>query len=220
MPGAKCPFCPGNEHLTPPEIARVGSRGQGWRVRVFDNRYPIVPGAHEVVVISPDHHRSLAELGDDHVLDVLTMLRDRARHHAADGRAYTQLFVNHGSGGGASIAHPHAQVVAVDLEPPAVVTEAEGMVVDGRCLLCDAAYDPGDLIVADTGRAAAWCPWWSTTAFELLLVPRHHRPRFEDADDELPAVAAALRQALDRLHGVKDDPAYNLAVHSRPAGTD
>jgi UDPglucose--hexose-1-phosphate uridylyltransferase len=63
----ECPFCPGNEEETPPEVARVGGgapNGPGWMVRAFPNLYPIVD-AHEVVVLSPDHHRSFADL-DDH----------------------------------------------------------------------------------------------------------------------------------------------------------
>ena len=65
-----------------------------------------------------------------------------------------------------------------------------------------------------------WCPWWSSTAYELLLAPRRHRARFEDAGPELAAVAAALRDALGRLDRRLGDPPYNLVVHTLPADRD
>ena len=238
-----CPFCPGNEHLTPPEIARTGAGAPGtpgWRTRVFPNRYPIVDGqdaspgagghdllrsgrpaagAHEVVVLSPDHGRSLGQLDRAQVVEVLTVMRDRARVHAGRGRATTQVFVNHGAEGGASLAHPHAQIIAVDLEPPVVLGEVARITTPEGCLVCREIARHGDdpaLVVAATD-AELWCPWASGTAFEMLLAPRRHRARFEDAADELPAVAALLRDGLARLDGVVAGAPYNVAVHSRPA---
>jgi len=259
-PTRDCPFCPGHEDRTPPEIARTGTGPPGrpgWRVRVVPNRYPLVDGppsaagdagptgvagdvlrhgrpvtgAHEVVVLSPDHHSTLAHLDDDQVREVVTMLRDRVRAHSAAGHAYTQVFVNQGAGGGASIAHPHAQVVAVDLDPPNVageLDELEATAVDaeggGPCILCDEiTRHRGDAelaVVVDPGGGDVWCPWWSATGFELLVAPVRHRPRFEDVgeDGELAALARVLRDGLARLGATLDDPAYNLAVHSLPAG--
>ncbi len=237
-----CPFCPGNEHLTPPEITRTGPGAAGtpgWRTRVFPNRYPIVDGprttpdpgddrlrvrgaasgAHEVLVLSPDHRRSLADLGSDQVVEVITVLRDRARFHATTGRTYTQLLVNHGVEGGASLSHPHAQIIAGDLEPPAVLDEVARIATTDGCLVCAELerhrHDPG-LVVAAT-EADVWCPWWSGTAFEMLVASRLHRPRFEDADEELSALGEVLRDGLARLDRALGDPPYNLAIHSRPS---
>lgn len=213
-----CPFCPGNEHLTPPEIARIGDGG-AWRVRVVPNRYPLVEGAHEVVVLSPDHHRSLAELPAAHVADVLAVLRDRCRHHAAAGRLYPQVFVNHGRAGGASLVHPHAQLVALHAVPPAVAEEARRFGADGGCPLCSAIPVTESLVAIRDADVVVWCPWASTAPFELLAAARRHRARFEDATDtELLGLADALVPALGRLGRAARDPPYNLAVHSGPHG--
>jgi UDPglucose--hexose-1-phosphate uridylyltransferase len=240
---ADCPFCPGNEHLTPPEISRTGSGdpgGPGWRTRVVPNRYPIVggpaatadpgaeplrerrpaTGAHEVLVLSPDHGRSLGDLDPGQVVEVLEVMRDRARFHADAGRIFAQVIVNHGPAGGASLPHPHAQIIAGDLQPASVVGEVARVATGDRCLVCaelehhrhDAA-----LVVGST-EAELWCPWWSGSAFEMLLAPRLHRARFEDADEELPALGHVLQDGLARLGRALADPPYNLAVHSRPAG--
>ncbi|HEX5585709.1 MAG TPA: hypothetical protein VFZ17_00235, partial [Acidimicrobiia bacterium] len=125
-----CPFCGGHEAMTPPEVCRTGEgapQTPGWRVRVVPNLYPIVggpgagpgaTGAHEVVVLGPDHRRSFGGLDDDQAVEVLQVLRDRAAAHLRDGHAYVVALVNHRRAAGASIAHPHAQVVALDFVPP------------------------------------------------------------------------------------------------------
>jgi len=122
---AECPFCAGHETMTPPELARTGAGepgSPGWRVRVFPNLYPIV-SSHEVVVLSPDHTRSFARLDVTQTVEVMTVLRDRVARQLAAGNPYAVAFVNHRRAAGASIAHPHAQVVALDFAPPEAIAE-------------------------------------------------------------------------------------------------
>jgi UDPglucose--hexose-1-phosphate uridylyltransferase len=148
------------------------------------------------------------------------VLRDRARAHAAAGLGSTHVFVNHGAEGGASLAHPHAQVIAVDLQPPAVLGEVARITTPAGCLVCREVERHGDdaaLVVVSSAGGELWCPWASGTAFEMLLAPRRHRPRFEEAEDELAAVAGLLRDGLARLDRAVPGAPYNLAVHSRPA---
>ena len=121
----QCPFCPGHEHETPPEVARLGAGEPdtpGWTLRVVPNLYPIVGGAvggaHEVVVLSTAHDRSLGALSSDAAVEVLGMLRDRAAFHLGAGLQHAVPFVNHGKAAGASIEHPHAQLVVLDFVPP------------------------------------------------------------------------------------------------------
>src|SRR5262249_5910486 len=64
----RCPFCPGHESDTPPEIWRDGTP---WRVRVFPNKYPAT-GRHEVIVETPDHHASFDQLAPDHAAAAVT----------------------------------------------------------------------------------------------------------------------------------------------------
>ena len=237
-----CPFCPGHENETPPEVARRPpgvADGSGWDVRVVPNRYPIVDrgarderteggdlrrrrsatGVHEVAILSPAHDRSLAQLDDPQVLQTLRTLQDRARVHAAAGHLYTQLLVNHGVDAGASLTHPHAQIVAIDLVPPTIDEEIAHLTDGDSCVLCrELARLDHDASLRVAGQdATIWCPWWSSTAFELLLAPRRHRGRFEDAGPELEAVAVVLRDGLARLDRSLGDPSYNLFVHSLPA---
>jgi len=82
-----------------------------------------VHGAHEVVVLSPRHDADLAVLDAGAASEAMRMLRDRAAFHLDAGRVHVQAFVNHGRLAGASLEHPHAQLVALDFVPPAVVAE-------------------------------------------------------------------------------------------------
>ncbi|MGQ0805216.1 MAG: galactose-1-phosphate uridylyltransferase [Actinomycetota bacterium] len=227
-----CPFCPGNEHETPPEVARTGEGAPdtpGWRVRVVPNLYPFVggegagpgaTGAHEVVILSPAHDRSLARLSEEEAIEAVSMLRDRVRHHLGAGRAYVQAAVNHGPAAGASIAHPHAQVIALDFVPPAVVSTLERVNAAGDDLVAGAAAAAlGAGLAVVEGPAPAWCPDAASAPYEMRVAHRSTRARFDEATDaEIAVVTRATREAVARLEALLDDPSYNLVVHTAPPG--
>jgi UDPglucose--hexose-1-phosphate uridylyltransferase len=232
---ARCPFCPDHEADTPPEVTRVGAGAPnqpGWRLRVVPNLYPIVggpeasagaTGAHEVVIFSPDHDQSFGRLDDDDAVAAFTLLRDRALAHAADRHAYVQVAVNEGRAAGASIAHPHAQVIALDFVPHAV-----------EAALARFAAADADLVTADHGRAVeadglvlarpratAWCGLASSSAYEVRVAAPDSGPRFAAATDaEVEDVAVTLRDVLKALGSLLDDPPYNVVVHDAPTRGD
>jgi UDPglucose--hexose-1-phosphate uridylyltransferase len=227
-PGA-CPFCPGNEHETPPEVLRVGSGAPdtpGWRVRVVPNLYPVVgapgarpgaTGAHEVVILSPDHDAPFGALDDTTAIEVFRILRDRVRGHLAAGRAHAQALINHGRAAGASIAHPHAQVIAVDVLPPLVLERdqrAEALGADPIDLDLAAAR-AADCVVDAEGGAVAWCPPASGWPWGLRIAHATPRPGFDGASDaETAEVAVVLRRVLTRLENTMGPFAHNVVVHS------
>jgi UDPglucose--hexose-1-phosphate uridylyltransferase len=224
-----CPFCPGNEHETPPEVARTGEGRPdtpGWRVRVVPNLYPIVRandeggGAHEVLIFTPEHDRSFGLLSDDGAVEAMTVLRDRVRHHLDEGCAYVQAAVNHGQAAGASIEHPHAQVIALDFVPPAVVAALDRVAGAGDDLVAAAAAAaPGRGLAVVEGPAPVWCPEAASSPYEMRVAHRSTRARFDEATDaEIAVVARALRTAVARLTAVVGDAAYNLVVHTAPPG--
>jgi UDPglucose--hexose-1-phosphate uridylyltransferase len=227
-----CPFCPGNEHLTPPEVYRTGDGAPdtpGWRVRVVPNLYPIVGGAyagpgatgvHEVVVLSPAHGDSFAQLDHRQATEVLTVLRDRARHHIAAGRSFVQVVINHGRAAGASIEHPHAQIVALDLVPPAVAQAIERFEDAGHDLVVADLDRAGDGLRLVDGPVVAWCPRAGSTPYELRLALHAGGSRFEEAGDgDMQPLADATRSVLARLADATGEVPYNLVVHTAPPGT-
>lgn len=131
-----CPFCPGNESETPPEVAALREAGDenapGWRARCVANKYPAVGsgepareeeylfsslkggGRHEVLIDSPHHTKGLADLGEPHAGGVLRLLQERARALAeAPGVRCVYAFKNHGAQAGASILHSHFQILGL-----------------------------------------------------------------------------------------------------------
>jgi len=215
-----CPFCPGHESMTPPEVARRGpgpADGPGWRVRVVPNLYPFTD-AHEVVVLSPDHDRAFGALDAPAAAEALAVMRDRTAHHLRRGCAYVQALVNHGRAAGASLPHPHAQVVGLDTVPPEATALAARFDSAGADLVArqSAAAAEGGLVVLD-GPAAAWCPAAPAMPYQMTVAHRTAGPRFDEASDAvIGETAAALGGALARLGSAAGDPPYNVIVHTAP----
>src|SRR3954454_20542440 len=165
----ECPFCPGHERKTPPEVARVGTSEPdepGWQVRAFPNLYPIVE-THEVVVLSPGH-RSFADLDDDEATNVVRVWRDRVHTHLEAGHVYSVAILNHLKAAGASIAHPHAQVFVLDVVPRAV-EEAMARVRDAGVDLVRADAEREELVVARGDDVTLWCPYASAAPYQLRV---------------------------------------------------
>jgi len=229
---ANCPFCPGNEHATPPEVARFGDGepdGPGWRVRVVPNLYPIagadasgaVGGAHEVIVSSPAHNQPLQRLDPPQARDVVRMLRDRSAFHLGRGLAHAQPFVNHGRAAGASLTHPHAQLVALDFVPPEVARLASRFGAAGRDLVDEElrAEQHGPRAVLD-GDVFAWCPAASPSPWFVRCTLRSARPRFDQAtDDEVDTFADTLCEVLVRLVCVLGPVDHNVVFHTAAPDT-
>jgi UDPglucose--hexose-1-phosphate uridylyltransferase len=209
---ADCPFEPGHEAMTPPEIARTGDGAPGepgWRVRVFPNLYPITD-AHEVVVISPDHNRSFAQLADAEAIEVLAVLRDRVRALLASGHSTAVAILNHKREAGASLPHPHAQVVATRFVPHGIQAAMRRVSDAGTDLVARDASPP-DTLVVDTGCARVWCPLASISPFLVRVADVAAGPRFDEADDDsIASVALTTRDALASLRAELADPPYNL----------
>lgn len=248
--GGFCPFCPGHESRTPGEILAVGrppgapANGPGWRVRVVPNKYPALTiegdleprgvgpydslrgvGAHEVVICSPDHEAALSVMQPDHLTEVLAVFQERQRDLHRDRRLkYVQVFKNHGAAAGATLAHPHAQIIATPVIPNLVAREL-GLArrhfgLKERCLFCDVLAEEvsrGDRVVLQDEHFVVFAPYASRFPFELMILPRRHGPRFQEATPfELAALARSLREAARRLSRILDDPPYNLVLHSAP----
>jgi UDPglucose--hexose-1-phosphate uridylyltransferase len=210
--------------MTPPEITRtpVGpDSAHEWRTRVFPNLYPIT-NAHEVVVLSPDHNRSFARLSDDEAVEVVKLLRDRVRARVDDGLPYAVAFVNHRRAAGASIAHPHAQVVGLDFVPPEVVAARTRQQHSERDLVeVDLACAREHALVLDDAVTTTWCPFASSSPFQIRVVHPAAGPRFADSPDDMAAaVALAARDALERVRKTLNDPPYNLVFHTADTGSE
>src|SRR5690606_18097464 len=137
---------------------------------------------------------------------------------SASNIRYTQAIINHGREAGASLAHPHGQLLGLPFVPGEIIEEERAFArFDGGCILCttaEAELDSGTRVVCATDEVLVICPYWSSSPYELLVIPRHHARHLTNADDRtLHGMGYAIRDALGRLEQVLGDVAYNLVFH-------
>ncbi|MGI8711535.1 MAG: galactose-1-phosphate uridylyltransferase [Acidimicrobiales bacterium] len=240
--GESCPFCPGHEGELPPPTMEADGPDGDWRLRVVPNRFPAfrgeaameverlgplfaradATGVHEVLVLSPNHEHSWADLDDDGAASAMTAARDRLAAHAAlPGVRYSQAVVNHGRAAGASLRHPHGQLLGIAFVPGELLDEIAGFRrFVGGCLLCatvEAERSAGHRMVVDQASAVVIAPWWSASPFELLVIPADHHGHLTDQpDDDLAAIGRIIRDVLRRLRAELGDVSYNLVLHTLP----
>ena len=222
---APCPFCAGNERLTPPEVEalRPGggpADGPGWTVRVVPNKFPVFAGGHEVVVHTPQHDAALHELTVAGIEAILDMYQRRLEAHAAAGAAAALVIMNQGAAAGASLDHSHAQVFASPMVPPALAAEQANFALylkkHSRCLLCDIVErerSETSHLVLD-GEVVAWTPQASRWPFETWLAPKAHAERFEGG--ATPALAQALKRVLSAVTRATAGAPLNFWLHTAP----
>ncbi len=244
-----CPFCPGHEDLTPPEVLAYrpsggAPNGPGWTVRVVPNKFPALKvegsldregeglfdrmngiGAHEVIIETPDHTKTLATMGEGDIERVLEAYRDRIRDLKQDGRLrHILVFKNHGAAAGATLEHGHSQLIALPMVPDFVREELDGaqrhFAEKERCLFCDILHQEaaaGRRIVQENADIIALSPYAPRFPFETWLLPRRHGARFEDASaHEYESLARMLKALLTRLDRALEFPPFNLILHTAP----
>lgn len=244
-----CPFCPGQEIKTPKEVYALRpdnslANGPGWQVRVVPNKFPILRiegdlnqetsglyhsmsgiGAHEVIIETPDHRRSLAQLTLPEITAVLQAYRARLLDLRQDSRfRYLQIFKNHGVEAGAPLPHAHSQLMAVPITPPVAHNQLsacrEHFIATASCLVCDLLAEEiadGRRVIFNDGQFLLLAPYASCFPFEVKLFPLRHNHDFALQDDRgLADCARAIQEMLRRLYGLLEDPPYNFILHTSP----
>jgi UDPglucose--hexose-1-phosphate uridylyltransferase len=249
----RCPFCPGHEAMTPPEILSYRQNGgaanaPGWDLRVVPNKYPALQvegtidregegmfdrmngiGAHEVIIETPDHDRSLALMSEPEIERVLWAFRERMLDLKQDHRLrYILVFKNHGAAAGATLEHPHSQLIALPIVPDFVREELEGARLHyqqkERCVYCDIVQQEardGRRVIQENADIIALAPFAPRFAFETWLLPKRHGARYETAPrHEYESLARLLKAVLQRLDRALESPPFNLIVHTSPFSED
>ncbi|MDK9700016.1 MAG: DUF4931 domain-containing protein [bacterium] len=244
-----CPFCPGNEERTPPEIFAVRppdlpANGPGWNVRVVPNKFPALQiegnlsregvglydklsgvGAHEVIIESTSHSEHMADMSVERVAQLAEIWSNRISDLRRDARLrYAMLFRNFGRSAGATLSHPHSQIIATPVTPRTVSMELDAAKEHyerkERCLYCDILTQEtreGERVIADNGEFVAHSPYASRFPFEIAIVPRRHSHDFtEMTTSERFSFARMLIDVLKRLRVALNDPPYNFLLHTAP----
>ncbi|MFC2107840.1 galactose-1-phosphate uridylyltransferase [Candidatus Bipolaricaulota bacterium] len=243
---ADCVFCAGNEDKTPPEVYRAStSDGNGWHVRVVPNKYPALQdydelgrerlagiydrmngvGAHEVVIETPEHCSEIPDLPEAQVVRIVETYIHRIKSLMDNPRLrHVQLFKNHGKEAGASLLHPHSQIIATPIVPQEV-RDSLNIAKDyyerkQRCLFCDvisAELKSGERIVDDCDGFVTWAPYDSRFPFELAIYPKVHSHDFTTMDEvQKIGLARTLIRTTQRLKMLLGDVPYNLVLETTP----
>lgn len=240
---ATCPFCPGNDGRGEQERMRIPEEGP-WEVRVLANKYPALNaegdrqrtyqgvvrrmqgvGYHEVIVESRQHNLSPALAPPDLLLKTFLAFQQRGRMLARDDRLeHIQYFKNHGEAAGASLVHPHSQLVALPVVPYSKRsrTEEARHYFDntGECAYCRMMHDElalGERIIVENDYAVAFVLYAAFSPFHIWVLPRRHVANFLEASHEdIAGVTSCLYQVLRLLHWSLNDPPYNYILRSCP----
>ncbi|TBR23478.1 galactose-1-phosphate uridylyltransferase [bacterium] len=230
-PAKDCPFCPGQ-----------GAKADD--VKVLPNKFPVLvsgapaqkdrhalyrslpgEGVHEVIVDSPDHGASLATLPAPHARKLAGVWRERFRETLANEKvALTVLFKNHGTGSGASILHPHTQLVGSSVVPSHIrhrMDEASRYYDSaGACVFCrmlETELKDKARMVEENDHFAAFCLYASLSPFHVWVLPKRHTATFGEVNDkELDSFASILQRLTRRVNAALGDAPYNFVLQSTP----
>ena len=237
----KCPFCPGNEAMRPPETYIVRNT-KGWCVRVTPNKYGALSyegprqlsirgirrkvtgvGIHEVIVETPLHNLSTALLKDAEVETILETYLSRFRFASMDPRVeQVTIFKNHGESAGTSLEHPHSQMIAA----PVITSQLRDRLINalkhydefGKCIFCHVLEEElkeGTRIVMESEHFVTFVQYAALTPFSMLIMPRRHMACFAELNDaEAADLAKILRRTLAKLHHGLRDPDYNYSIRT------
>lgn len=241
---ALCPFCPGNEDQTPPEIERICTNSSDWLARVIPNKYPAVfpevaschgeaPffhcmngfGKHEVIIETSDHNESMYQYNEHHMNQVLYLYRDRINKiKMIDNLKYVIVFKNDGFRAGATLSHAHTQLIALPVIPQNISEELRGAdryySETGQCVYCAMILherQKKERIVYENDEFLVLSPYASRFPYETWIIPKRHAAHFEDSTDQtLNTLGGVLSGVLRGLHRQIDDLNYNFVIHSSP----
>ena len=240
----KCPFCPGHESQTPPEILRL-HEGDKWKARVFPNKFAALTpesnpertihrtlrsmngfGVHDVIVETPDHSLPMALMPDTHVADLLRIYKMRHDQLSLDPRiAQVTIFKNHGTDAGTSLEHPHSQLIATPVISHQVrerLQEALRHYDDfGTCVFCqiiDEELQDQRRVVLTSEHFVAAQLFASPSPFFTHIYPRRHMASFGDISaPEIADLGRILRTLLAKLYHGLENPDFNFTIRTAPS---
>lgn len=243
----ECPFCIGNENQTPPEILRIPDE-KDWKIRVVPNKYPALEssaddmlkiqdrvktnslfekysgiGTHEVIVESPYHNDNYFNMSSEDFGVFMEVMYERycdiISNPAID---FVSFFKNYQKLAGASLFHPHSQIIGLGSVPDFVRYEVEGAnkyfhnsITCPYCDILKVELKKKERLVYENDEFAVICPFAPKYKYEVWVLPKKHKPFFE-TEDNVKSLADALHRAMKMLNAVIGDFPFNMYLHALP----
>ncbi|WP_448561531.1 galactose-1-phosphate uridylyltransferase [Trichothermofontia sp.] len=242
-PKEQCPFCDPSQQSTEKILLEIPSlaAGRGWQVRVVPNKYPVLSadvalkrslsgvyylelpgyGHHEIVIETPDHDTTLALMSVPEVAAVVEAYYQRYLDlMRVRENLWVIIFRNHGKSAGASMQHPHSQIIATPIVPRHRrwhEDEAQRYFDEwGRCAYCDMLEFENDeqlRVVGSNDHFLAFIPFAAEVPFEVWILPKHHQSEFGAMTQEQRlAFADILHNILSKIYHKLNNPDYNYAI--------
>lgn len=245
-----CVFCYGNEHATPAEVYCFRERpnsdnNSGWTLRIVTNKFSALNldgnfavdnnnllkttgyarGKAEVVIESPHHSLNTALFPEMQITLMLRSYKERYIELSKDKEIqYISIFKNNGSHAGATIAHPHSQIIATPVIPPVVLNELNGAKQyyqeHNRCVYCDMIemeLKDQSRIIYENDDFISFAPYASRTPFETWVAPKFHSSNYEQlTDSQLKSLTDIWKTVLFKIYKGLDNPPYNYYIHTSP----
>lgn len=190
-----CHFCPGHEKLSPNEVYRIGEGEKnkpGWKVRVVANKFPITD-MHEVIIHSPYHDKDIIDLPVNYTVNILKAYRERFNFHRKNGQVL--IFCNHGEHAGASLDHPHSQLVVI---PPQINLDS-------------LTREPLNNVVSENKFFQVYCPDFSQWPYELWISPKTEKTFFGDITDvEMKDLADIFHKLLKQMYKIYKESHFSM----------
>ncbi|MCX7905858.1 MAG: DUF4931 domain-containing protein [Elusimicrobiales bacterium] len=238
-----CPFCPGNEKQTPVAILER-KRGNKWYIRVVENKYPALVennnnvlekegiffkyffnGRHEVIIETPLHRENFYNI--KHLSEIFEVYSFRMNYlYSLKNSKYVMLFKNYGVNAGASLKHPHSQIISLPIIPVRVEDEVKRFryyfYKYRRCLMCDVIENEIMLkkrVFYIDDFFIVFAPFASRFNFEIWIAPLKHEKDFFN-EENFNGLADIFRLVLKKLHRIFDDLSYNMIFHTAPKNVE
>jgi UDPglucose--hexose-1-phosphate uridylyltransferase len=239
--GGPCPFCPGNEGMTPKETFCLSREGGGWSVRVVPNKFPFFHieggfdrrpegmydvmeaiGAHEIVVESPEHRQGFGTMESHQIERILFAYRERLIDLEKDSRFQQLLIMKNYPG--VFNRHPHSHLMAIPVIPRRIDEEIGG-VLDyyqrkERCIFCDIIKEEISAkkrVILETVHFLVFSPFASRFPFETWIIPKAHSSDFHHINEEkMRDLSIAIQSLFARFFKLLSDPPYSFTFHTSP----
>lgn len=239
----ECFFCEPEKTGQEEDVLIYEDENKDWTLRVFPNKYPAFSrsrilehfeegpyfgmdgtGYHELIV-TRDHKKQIALMETAQVAEVIDAYQERYIDLMNKKSVnYIEIFHNHGKAAGASISHPHSQLMAIPVVSPYVNLELNGSEIyyraNGKCVYCtiiEWEMENKKRIIFENDDFLAICPFSSRSAFETWILPKKHKPYFERiSSSEKISLAEVFQRSLNKIYTALKDPDYNFYIHTSP----
>lgn len=231
------------QNISKQEIIKFYPSPENWFIALLKNKYPAVKpglcgpvetmgpfetigafGFHEIVV-TRDHDRSFEDFTISELVQLLEVFKNRYLEISNENCGeYISIFHNHGKEAGASIYHPHSQIISTPILPPDVMRSIKGSEefykknnkkVHDVMLKWEIERRTG--IIEENENFLAFCPFVSKKPYEIRIFPKKSDPRFENiSENEISALALIVKSVFQRINKLLKNPPYNLFIHTAP----